>query len=81
MVRLFIAVTFTVAVVSFATVNTHQVTLSFVVGSPVKVRLIFLLLSSFLVGMVSCGFWVLLRRHAKRRRTIPPAPVQDLLSP
>lgn len=62
MIRLFLAVVTTVIVVTFAMMNTHPVTLSFIFGPPVKVRLIFLMMSSFLVGMLFVGFFTMVWR-------------------
>jgi uncharacterized integral membrane protein len=73
MLRLLLAVVVTVAVVVFVMMNMHHVTLSFVVGPPVKIRLIFLLLSTYVVGIVTAAFvtmiWKL--RMDKRRRSAP----------
>jgi uncharacterized integral membrane protein len=55
MIRLAVAVSLTFLLVAFAMSNTHQVVLSFVIGRPVQVRLIFLMMSSFLGGMLFSG--------------------------
>lgn len=68
MVRLVVAVALTVAFVSFAMGNTHHVTLSFVVGKPVRVRMIFLLLSTFLIGVTFSMFVALVKKARLRRR-------------
>lgn len=51
MIQLIITVLMTIAVVIFSITNSHHVELSFVIGAPVKIRLIFLLLSTFITGM------------------------------
>lgn len=70
MARLIFAVSLTVAIVTFAMMNTHQVTLSFIFGQPVKVRLIFLLMSTFLMGMIFLGLFMMIWRVKARPR--PP---------
>jgi uncharacterized integral membrane protein len=52
MVRLFLTILTTMALVAFGMSNTHRVLLSFVVGET-EVRLIFLLLVSFAGGVLS----------------------------
>jgi uncharacterized integral membrane protein len=84
MVRLILAVILTILVVLFAMSNTHPVMLSFVVGPPVKVRLIFLLMSAFLVGMLFSGFAAMLHQLRMRRlarATMPaePSPEGELV--
>jgi len=71
MTRLVFAILGTAAVVAFAMTNTHHVELSFIFGSPVHVRMIFLLLTAFAAGMVSTFFIVQVnsvRRSRSRRR-------------
>jgi uncharacterized integral membrane protein len=70
MARLIFAVSVTVAIVTFAMMNTHQVTLSFIFGQPVKVRLIFLLMSTFMMGMIFLGLFMMIWRVKGRPR--PP---------
>lgn len=73
MTRLVLTILATILVVAFAMVNTQHVELSFVFGAPVQVRLVFLLASSFVAGMVCVVFLQLLgtvraRARAKRER-------------
>lgn len=68
MVRLILAVVLTISVVSFVMVNTHHVNLSFVVGPPVKIRLIFLLMSAFFVGTICTSFLMMVWRLRGRPR-------------
>lgn len=51
MLRLVLTVLSTVALVTFAMSNGHHVELSVVFGAPVKIRLVFLLLVTFFVGI------------------------------
>jgi uncharacterized integral membrane protein len=79
MIRLLLAVLVTVAVVTFAMVNTHMVVLSFVFGPPVKVRLIFLLMSAFLLGMIFLGFLIMAWRLRDRGRASAAARHEESL--
>ncbi len=75
MLRLFLAIAATVALVVFVMVNTHHVTLSFVVGGPVRVRMIFLLLTTFALGAGTAWFAMMaLRLRARRRDRAPVMP-------
>ena len=73
MLRLLLAVAVTVAVVIFVMMNMHHVTLSFIVGPPVKIRLIFLLLSTYVVGILTAAFVTMIWkvRLDRRRRSAP----------
>jgi len=71
MLRLVVTVLATVLVVAFAMANTHHVELSFVLGAPVQVRLVFLLASSFVVGLLTAMFVQLVgsvRARSRARR-------------
>jgi len=61
MIRLGLAVAATIVVVVFAISNSHRVGLSLGIGEPAEVRLIFLLLTAFIAGMVVPVFFRLLR--------------------
>ena len=75
MLRLLLAVAVTVAVVIFVMMNMHHVTLSFIVGPPVKIRLIFLLLSTYVVGILTAAFATMIWRvRLDRRRRAAGAP-------
>ncbi len=50
--RLILSVVTTVLSVVFIMANTHDVELGIVFGGPVRIRLIFLLMSAFLLGVV-----------------------------
>lgn len=68
MAQLVVAVLSTVALVLFAMANTHDVELSYVVGSPIRIRLIFLLAVAFLSGVVSTLFYQMVSRVALTAR-------------
>jgi uncharacterized integral membrane protein len=71
MLQLLVAVMLTVTAVMFAMANTHHIELNFVVGDPVEVRLIFLLLATFMAGSTVSYLHVLLTRVTRglqRRR-------------
>lgn len=69
MFRLAFAVLLTILVVAFAMSNTHPVTLSFVLGPPVKIRLIFLMMSTFLLGMLFFGLAAMVLKLRIRRQS------------
>ena len=62
MVRLALAVLLTIVIVVFSISNSHHVDLSLALGDPIQVRLIFLLLSAFIIGMAVPVFYRLIRR-------------------
>lgn len=62
MVKLALAVLLTIVIVVFSLSNSHHVDLSFALGDPIQVRLIFLLSSAFIVGMAIPIFYRLIRR-------------------
>jgi uncharacterized integral membrane protein len=69
--RIALAFLATVLFVSFALSNTHHVELSFVVGRPVEIRLIFLLAISFGSGVIASLFyqlWLDANRRAHQRK-------------
>ena len=68
MTRLILAVVVTIAVVVFAMANMHFVVLSLVVGPPVQIRLVFLLMSCFLAGVISFWFFLMVRKIRSRQR-------------
>ena len=53
MIRSVLAVALTITAVAFSLSNTHHVPLSFVLGEAVQIRMIFLLLSAFIAGVVT----------------------------
>jgi uncharacterized integral membrane protein len=76
MTRLFLAATAAIILVLFAMANTHIVTLSWLFGPPVQVRMISLLLISFIVGAATTAL-LGLRRRTGPRRVAPSAPLRD----
>lgn len=70
MFRLIAAIVLTVSAVVFVMANTHHVELSFVVGSPVRVRMIFLLMVTFIAGLVTAGLWGMFARMRWKRRIV-----------
>lgn len=70
MVRLFLAIVVTVLTVVFIMANTHDVELDVVFGSPVRIRLIFLLLSTFILGMVISSLFGMVARVRFKRRIV-----------
>ncbi len=68
MIKLTLAVLTTIMIVVFAISNSHHVGLSCAVGKPLEVRLIFLLLSAFLIGMLVPVFYRLIRRLDSERQ-------------
>ena len=63
---LFIAV---LLIVIFSISNVHPIQLRLFAGEPVNVRLIFLLLLSFLIGVASTSyFFLMMKFHAKKNK-------------
>ncbi len=77
MFRLLLSIIGTIVFVAFVMMNTHHVALSMVIGEPVKIRLIFLLLTTFVLGVMSSSFYVMVRqvRHKKHVRLQPEKPL------
>ena len=57
MIRLGLAVMATIVIVVFAVSNSHHVDLRIAIGEPVQIRLIFLIMSAFVAGMVVPVFY------------------------
>ena len=72
MIRLLLAIVTTVGVVVFVMVNTHHVPLSFIVGPPVRIRMIFLLMVTFIAGMLTTSLLMMLHKVRRRVRTETP---------
>lgn len=71
MTRLIVSIVATIVFVGFAMANTHHVALSFVIGAPVEIRMIFLLLTTLVIGMtIPVGFQVIRRARQARRRQL-----------
>jgi len=68
MIKLALAVLATIAIVAFVISNAHHVDLCFPACKPMAIRLIFLLLSAFVVGMLVPVFYGLIRRLDSERQ-------------
>jgi uncharacterized integral membrane protein len=68
MSKLFIYLLASILLVAFAFSNSEHVALSFIFGAPVHIRLIFLLLVTFLIGASVPVFYFLLSDARRRRR-------------
>lgn len=68
MMRLLLAILVTVLTVVFTMANTHDVELDVVFGTPVRIRLIFLLLSTFILGIVVSSLFSMVANVRFKRR-------------
>jgi uncharacterized integral membrane protein len=68
MLRLLIAIVITILIVAFVMMNMHFVSISLVVGPPVRIRLIYLLLTALVIGMLSATFIKMIKSLRQRRR-------------
>lgn len=68
MTKLTLAILITVLVVVFAISNSHHVDLCCPVGQPIKIRLVFLLVSTFVAGMAVPIFYGMVRRIRRREQ-------------
>jgi uncharacterized membrane protein YciS (DUF1049 family) len=68
MLRLFGAIVFTVIAVAFSMANMERVRLNFVVFPPTQVRLFFLLLISFIAGVLVSTFVSMMMRLRLKTR-------------
>ena len=72
MLKVLFVILLAVVAATFATDNMHHVDLGLVVGSPVHVRLFFLLLTSFLIGCFSAMLMNLyLSARSGKQREMP----------
>ena len=62
LLKLTVAILITIALVIFAMANTHFTVVSFVAGSPVQIRLIVLLIGTYLFGVVSVVIFFTVRK-------------------
>lgn len=69
MIRLILAVIFTVVLVAFSMANAHHIELSVVFGKPIEIRLIFLLGSTYVLGTATGMLWSLARSLRKKKST------------
>lgn len=70
MLQLIVAVVLTVAVVLFGMANSHHVELSYVMGEPIRIRMIFLLAIAFLTGAVTTYLYQMATRVSRRSRRV-----------
>ena len=77
MLKVLFVILMAVAATTFATDNMHHVDLGLVVGSPVNVRLFFLLLTSFLVGCFSAMLVNLYLNARSRKQRETPQDTED----
>jgi uncharacterized integral membrane protein len=69
MIRLVLVLLATILVVAFFVMNLHPVTLSLVVGPPVQIRLIFLIITAFILGLIGGAvFKFVTARYVKPKR-------------
>jgi uncharacterized integral membrane protein len=70
MLQLLIAVVATIAIILFAMANNHHVELSYVIGEPIRIRMIFLLACVFVAGWATAYFYQLVSQMTRRRRRV-----------
>jgi uncharacterized integral membrane protein len=70
MLQLIVAAVVTILVVLFAMANNQHVELNYIVGEPLRIRLIFLLACVFAAGMVTSYFYQMVSQMNRRRRRI-----------
>jgi uncharacterized integral membrane protein len=59
-----------VLIVLFAVSNTHEIELRFITGEPFNVRLIYLVLFSYSIGVLSAVYFFLMWRIETRRKKV-----------
>lgn len=57
-----------VVVVLFAVSNVHHIQLHFITGNPFHVRLIYLILFSYVLGVLSASYFFIMSRFNARRK-------------
>jgi len=70
MLQLVLAVAVTIAIVLFGLANSHDVELSYIVGEPIRIRMIFLLFCVFFAGWVAAYFYQMIVQVNRRRSRI-----------
>jgi len=73
MLQLVVAVIVFVAILLFGMANSHDVELRYIVGEPIRIRMIFLLFSVFLAGWATAYFYQLIAQVTRRERRIRSA--------
>ena len=79
MARLTLTVLITVVIVIFSLANSHHVQLSFVVGKPIEIRLVFLLNCAFFMGMIVPVFHQLIQRVKREKKIKQEKELQQVL--
>lgn len=65
-------------VLLFALSNVHHIPLHFITGNPFNVRLVYLVLFSYMLGVLSAAyFFVMARFNARKKARIREAPEQE----
>ena len=59
-----------IVIALFGMANSHDVELRYIVGEPIRIRMIFLLLCVFVAGWVTSYFYQLVAHVNRRRRRI-----------
>ncbi len=78
MVRSLIVFIAVLLIVIFAISNVHAIPLRLFAGEPVNVRLIYLLLFSFLIGVASTSyFFMMMKFHAKKKKALQAKSTED----
>ncbi len=68
MVKSIIAFITVVVIVLFALSNVHHIQLHFITGNPFDVRLIYLGLFSYMIGVLSAAYFFVVSRFLARRK-------------
>jgi uncharacterized integral membrane protein len=70
MLQLVLAVAVTITIVLFGLANSHDVELSYIIGEPIRIRMIFLLFCVFFAGWITAYFYQMIVQVNRRRRRI-----------
>lgn len=68
MLKLVLLALITILIVAFSLANSHHVFLSVVVGAPLQIRLVFLLLSTYFLGIATPIFYRLFKTMRDDKR-------------
>jgi uncharacterized integral membrane protein len=70
MLQLVLAIIATITAVLFAMANSHDVELSYIVGEPIRIRMVVLLAGVFVAGWVGATFYQMVAQVTRRRRRV-----------
>ena len=70
MLQLVVAVIVFVAIVLFGMANSHDVELRYIIGEPIRIRMVFLLFCVFLAGWATAYFYQLIAQLGRRERRL-----------